>query len=62
MAVGAFTNMDGVPRNNIARLNLDGSLDETFNPGSGADNTVYAHGGNSSGPRRPTTGRPSPPT
>ena len=42
MAVGNFTNMDGVPRNNIARLNLDGSLDETFNPGSGADNTVYA--------------------
>ena len=42
LVVGSFTNMDAIPRNNIARLNLDGSLDETFNPGSGADNTIYA--------------------
>ena len=42
MVAGSFAHMDGIPRNNIARLNLDGSLDETFNPGSGADNTIYA--------------------
>ena len=28
------------PRNNIARLNADGSADETFNPGIGSDATV----------------------
>jgi uncharacterized delta-60 repeat protein/uncharacterized repeat protein (TIGR01451 family) len=41
MVAGSFAHFDGVPRNNIARLNTDGSLDETFNPGSGADNTIY---------------------
>ncbi len=39
---GAFTTMDGVRRNFIARLMTDGSLDTSFNPGSGADNTVNA--------------------
>ncbi len=34
---GAFTRVDGVDRNRIARLNADGSLDETFDPGNGAD-------------------------
>jgi uncharacterized delta-60 repeat protein len=34
---GGFTNYNGVPRNGIARLNSDGSLDYTFNPGSGAN-------------------------
>ncbi len=38
---GSFSSYDGTPRNNIARLNVDGSLDATFNPGIGADNTVY---------------------
>ena len=38
---GAFTNMDGVVLNRIARLNTDGSQDSSFNPGAGADNTVY---------------------
>ncbi len=42
MVAGAFAHFDGIPRNNIARLNLNGSVDETFNPGSGADNTIYA--------------------
>ena len=39
---GSFSTMDSVRRNFIARLMTDGSLDTSFNPGSGADNTVYA--------------------
>ena len=39
---GAFTNFNGTVLNSIARLNTDGSLDSSFNPGAGADNTVYA--------------------
>jgi uncharacterized delta-60 repeat protein/uncharacterized repeat protein (TIGR01451 family) len=41
MIVGNFTQVNGTSRNNVARLNLDGSLDETFNPGAGADSTVF---------------------
>ena len=29
---GAFTNVNGTPRNHIARLNADGTLDPVFNP------------------------------
>ena len=32
---GPFATMNGVPRNRIARLNADGSVDTTFNPGTG---------------------------
>jgi uncharacterized delta-60 repeat protein len=32
---GGFTRMNGVSRNGIARLNSDGSLDTSFDPGSG---------------------------
>ena len=39
---GAFTNINGTVLNRVARLNTDGSLDSSFNPGAGADNTVYA--------------------
>lgn len=39
---GAFTSYNGTPRNRIARLNADGSLDATFDPGDGADGTVSA--------------------
>ncbi len=39
---GEFTQVDGVALNHIARLNADGSLDNTFAPGTGFDNTVYA--------------------
>jgi len=42
MIVGEFTQIDQTPRSGIARLNLNGSLDESFNPGSGADSTVFA--------------------
>ena len=41
---GYFTNFNSVQYNRIARLNLDGSLDSLFNPGSGADSPVYALG------------------
>ena len=34
---GGFTSYNGVPRSRIARLNADGSLDPSFNPGTGAD-------------------------
>jgi uncharacterized delta-60 repeat protein len=37
--VGAFTEIAGISRNRIARLNADGTLDETFDPGSGIDGT-----------------------
>ena len=39
---GLFTNYNNVVRNFIARLNLDGTLDESFNPGAGTDNPVYS--------------------
>ncbi len=39
---GFFTNFNSVVMNYFARLNPDGSLDSLFNPGSGADNPVYA--------------------
>ncbi len=39
---GSFANMNSVVMKGIARLNSDGSLDSLFNPGSGADNPVYA--------------------
>jgi uncharacterized delta-60 repeat protein/uncharacterized repeat protein (TIGR01451 family) len=37
---GDFTNYNGTPINRIARLNADGTLDPTFNVGSGANGTV----------------------
>ncbi|MBI4324350.1 MAG: hypothetical protein HY674_03725, partial [Chloroflexi bacterium] len=39
---GTFTSVNNAPLNNIARLGGSGSLDATFNPGSGPDNPVYA--------------------
>jgi uncharacterized delta-60 repeat protein len=38
---GQFTEFDGTTRNRIARLNNDGSLDASFNPGTGFDNIVH---------------------
>lgn len=37
---GAFTSWDGVTRNRIARLNTDGTLDITFDPGTGFNGLV----------------------
>lgn len=38
---GAFTEFDLRPRAGIARLNLDGSIDLSYHPGGGCDNTVF---------------------
>src|SRR5690606_21892439 len=37
---GEFTSFNGTPRNYIARLNTDGSLDTTFNVGTGFNLSV----------------------
>jgi uncharacterized delta-60 repeat protein len=39
---GSFTAYNGVNRNNLTRINTDGSLDVSFNPGPGADGLVHA--------------------
>ncbi len=39
---GDFTEFYGRPRNRIARLEEDGSLDATFNPGAGPDSGIRA--------------------
>ncbi|HQQ64216.1 MAG TPA: thrombospondin type 3 repeat-containing protein, partial [Pseudomonadales bacterium] len=39
---GNFTSYNGVAVNRIARLNADGSLDNSFNPGSGSSTPVLA--------------------
>jgi len=40
--VGDFNAYNGISRNRIARLNSDGSLDDSFIPGSGANSWIYA--------------------
>ena len=37
---GKFSRFDGKAANNIIRLNADGTIDETFVPGDGADNGI----------------------
>ncbi|MBE7515204.1 MAG: VCBS repeat-containing protein [Chloracidobacterium sp.] len=37
---GGFVTYNGISRKRIARLNADGTLDATFNPGTGANNAV----------------------
>ena len=39
---GSFTQIDNTNRSRIARLNIDGTVDHFFNPGSGADGSVVA--------------------
>lgn len=39
---GAFTTVDGIRRNFLTRLMTDGTVDTSFNPGSGPDNAVNA--------------------
>lgn len=41
---GYFTNFDGTQQNRIARLNPDGSLDASFDTGTGADEEIRALG------------------
>lgn len=38
---GNFTTYNGIARNRIARINPNGSLDETFNPGTGANSQIF---------------------
>jgi len=42
LIAGSFTTVNGTTRTNIARLNADGSLDASFNPGTGVNGTVYS--------------------
>jgi uncharacterized delta-60 repeat protein len=42
IVAGRFTQANNVGRNRIARFNFDGSLDTSFNPGSGADAEITA--------------------
>lgn len=42
IAVGGFRTFDLRIRGHVARLNSDGSLDETYETGSGFDNSAYA--------------------
>jgi uncharacterized delta-60 repeat protein/uncharacterized repeat protein (TIGR01451 family) len=39
---GDFTTYDGINRSHFARVNLDGSLDGQFDPGSALDQSAYA--------------------
>jgi len=40
MIAGSFSAYNGTPVNKIARLNSDGTLDSTFNPGTGPDQAI----------------------
>ncbi len=42
MAAGGFTSYNGTQRNRIARITTTGGLDTTFNPGLGANGTIWA--------------------
>jgi uncharacterized delta-60 repeat protein len=39
---GRFTSYNGVFKNRIIRLNADGTVDLTFNPGTGANDAIFA--------------------
>jgi uncharacterized delta-60 repeat protein len=41
IACGLFNLMNGTNSSRVARLNLDGSVDATFNPGAGASSTLF---------------------
>jgi len=38
---GYFSNFNGISKNNLARLNTDGTIDNSFTTGTGPNNTVY---------------------
>lgn len=42
LIAGSFTSYNGTARSRIARLNSDGTLDVTFNPGTGANARIVA--------------------
>lgn len=37
---GEFVSYNGISRNNIVRINIDGTIDASFNPGTGTDSLV----------------------
>jgi len=39
---GDFTRMNSVPRHGVARLHPDGSVDTSFDPGGGANGSIYS--------------------
>ena len=41
MISGDFDHIAGVPRAGLARLHEDGTLDTSFDPGTGANQTIY---------------------
>lgn len=41
MIGGVFTSINGTTRNRLARLNADGTLDMSFDPGIGANSTIW---------------------
>jgi uncharacterized delta-60 repeat protein len=41
LLVGVFSRFGGLSRNGIVRLSADGVVDETFNPGTGANGAVF---------------------
>jgi uncharacterized delta-60 repeat protein/uncharacterized repeat protein (TIGR01451 family) len=38
---GNFSNFNGISKNNLVRLNTDGTIDNSFTTGTGPNNTVY---------------------
>jgi len=46
---GAFTGINGIVRNRIARLDTEGNVDPAFDPGTGANGNVTTLGVNSTG-------------
>ena len=42
LVAGSFSVVNGTNRQGIARLNANGSLDSSFNPGTGVNGTVYS--------------------
>src|SRR6185369_11448968 len=42
LIAGSFGSVAGFPCGHIARLNPDGSVDTSFNPGIGANDTIYS--------------------
>ena len=42
LVAGDFTSFNGTNRNHVARLNPNGSLDTSFDPGAGANGPIYA--------------------
>ena len=42
LVAGYFNSVNGVPRSKIARLNTDGSVDTSFDTGTGADSYIFS--------------------